>query len=96
MVYIEALTRLNHLTPPKGPQNTLLSQGFVFGTAAIVGTVDRTYIPRAGEGVRSFWLPGSRLQVVTSSQVPPPLCLGKASCKATDADFFVSSLGGRS
>ena len=58
-IYIQALTEFSHLASPDGLNNTLLSQGCVLEVAVSVETLGRMYIPRTGEGVRSFQLPGS-------------------------------------
>ena len=48
--FIEALTGFSHVFSPDGPNNILLSQGYVLETAPSVGMVGHTYNPRTGEG----------------------------------------------
>ena len=49
---------LSHILCPDVLNNTSLSQGCVLETAPTVGTVGRTYIPRAGEGNGASDCPG--------------------------------------
>lgn len=57
-VYKEALTGSSHIHSPDGLNNTLLSSLCPW-TAPAVGTEDRAYIPRTGEGLSSLQLPGA-------------------------------------
>lgn len=53
-VYTEDLAGLSHKHSPDGLNNTLFSQGCNLERAARVGVLDKTYIPRTGEEMRSF------------------------------------------
>lgn len=53
---MEALTGSSHVFSPK-VLNTLVSQGCILEMASSEGIVDRTYIPRTGEALRSLQLP---------------------------------------
>lgn len=68
-LYTEAFTWVR-LIFSLGGLNTSLSQGCILGTAPAGGTVDRTYIPRTGERVRTLRLPGFSLWV--NQQVTSP------------------------
>ena len=47
----EALTGYSHIQHPDGLHNTLFSQGCVLATVSAMGTVGRSYMPRAEEEV---------------------------------------------
>ena len=51
-VYTEALTGFSHVFSITGLNNTSLSQGYVLETAASMGRVGRTYIPKTEEGIQ--------------------------------------------
>lgn len=65
-VFGEAFPGSNHIEDPKGLNNTH-SQGSVLQTAPILGMVCKTYMPKAGDRVRSLWLPRSSSWVTSSS-----------------------------
>lgn len=46
----------SHVFSPECLNNTLLTQGCVLERYLNVGRVDKTHIPRTGQGVRSLWL----------------------------------------
>ena len=56
---IQRLAGFNHIYYPSGLNKNFLSQHCVLEMASTVGTVGKAYIPRRGEKVRSFQLPGS-------------------------------------
>ena len=83
-VYIEALTGFSRVCCPDGLSNILLSQGCVLEMTPSVGTVGRTHIPRAEEGVRSLRLlvqlmgqPVVHIRLMTSSHDTSSIVMGE-------------------